>query len=279
MCTHPATRFATAMVCSIVGRDGDFRRKHYDAYIGAAGLSNSRYARSGIGSPGGVRGRRHAGGLSGCDVRGKAVFITSVCRLSGSTCSPEESQGASLRMAVDKGAAAVFYAYKALLGNAKYQSYPLPTTVPTFVLGSDDGHAIEELVARAPVGDPPRVRIRMDVQMVPNLKSALVWGTLPGQTDETIYVIGHRDGWFDGATDNASGIASMIGLSEYFCEGAKWPQALIAPNRNRRHNWQWTWRSRRGCVAVRSPERVVCENSSDAQRRARSIYDRVSLLA
>jgi acetylornithine deacetylase/succinyl-diaminopimelate desuccinylase-like protein len=29
-------------------------------------------------------------------------------------------------------------------------------------------------------------------------------------------VVAHRDGWFEGATDNASGVATMLGLAEYF---------------------------------------------------------------
>ena len=37
-------------------------------------------------------------------------------------------------------------------------------------------------------------------------------------TDETIYVIAHRDGCFDAAGDNASGVASMLGLAEYFAK-------------------------------------------------------------
>ena len=37
-------------------------------------------------------------------------------------------------------------------------------------------------------------------------------------TDETIYVIAHRDGWFDAAGDNAGGVASMIGLADYFAK-------------------------------------------------------------
>jgi hypothetical protein len=56
---------------------------------------------------------------------------------------------------------------------------------------------------------------------VPDEKTALVWGTLPGQTDETIYVIAHRDGWFDASGDNASGVASMLGLAEYFAKVPK----------------------------------------------------------
>ncbi len=46
----------------------------------------------------------------------------------------------------------------------------------------------------------------------------LVWGTLPGATDETIYVLAHRDGWFEAAGDNASGVATMLGLAEHFAK-------------------------------------------------------------
>jgi hypothetical protein len=58
--------------------------------------------------------------------------------------------------------------------------------------------------------------------MVPNEKTATIWATLPGQTNEKMYVLAHRDGFFDGAADNASGMATMLGLAEYF---AKVPKA------------------------------------------------------
>ncbi len=78
------------------------------------------------------------------------------------------------------------------------------------------------MIAGAPAGQPARVSVRLDVEMLPNLNTALVWGTLPGASDETIYVIAHRDGWFDAGSDNASGVATMIGLAEHY---AKLPQA------------------------------------------------------
>ena len=52
--------------------------------------------------------------------------------------------------------------------------------------------------------------------MVSELTTSTVWGTLPGATDETIYILAHRDGWFDAANDNASGVATMVGLAEFF---------------------------------------------------------------
>src|SRR5206468_1311633 len=46
--------------------------------------------------------------------------------------------------------------------------------------------------------------------------SANVWGELPGTSDERIIILAHRDGYFDAASDNASGVATTLGLAEYF---------------------------------------------------------------
>lgn len=61
----------------------------------------------------------------------------------------------------------------------------------------------------------------MDVQMVPNEKTSTVWGTLPGMTDETVIITAHRDGWFIGANDNGTGVATMLGIAEYFAKVPK----------------------------------------------------------
>ena len=54
--------------------------------------------------------------------------------------------------------------------------------------------------------------------MVPDLKTATIWGTLPGTTDENIMVVAHRDGWFEGANDNGTGVATLLGIAEYFAK-------------------------------------------------------------
>ena len=152
--------------------------------------------------------------FAGRDVRGKAVFMFSM-PLPGSmnnTSTLEDGPKRAERL----GAAAVFEVI-ALPGNSRNVLYPARVNVPVFALGMDDGYALRDLIGKS-AGPPPRVRIRLDVRQVPNEKSALVWGTLPGATDETIYVMAHRDGWFDAATDNASGVATMIGLAEHFAK-------------------------------------------------------------
>jgi len=150
--------------------------------------------------------------FAGKDVRGKAVFTFNMLGLK-----PENAP----KRADSKGAAAIFEV-DMLPGNMRYQAYPAGTKAPAFTVGSDDGFAARDLIASAPAGQPPHVKVRLDVRRVPNLKTALVWGTLPGATDETIYVVAHRDGWFYAAGDNAGGVASMLGLAEYY---AKIPQS------------------------------------------------------
>lgn len=153
--------------------------------------------------------------FAGRDVRGKAVLFVR------GQLSYNMGPADVLKRAGEKGAAAIF-ASDLRGGNYKAQSYRAYTNVPTFNLGTEDGQTIRDLIADAPAGDTPHIKIRMDVRWLQDQKSFLVWGTLPGATDETIYVIAHRDGWFDAAGDNASGVASMIGLAEYF---AKVPKA------------------------------------------------------
>jgi Peptidase family M28 len=157
--------------------------------------------------------------FAGRDVRGKAVLLFSM-PLPGSwrhTATAEQA----IRRAQDKGAAAIICSIQ-LPGNIRTQLYPTNTNVPTFSMGMNDGLAFRDMIGSAPLGQAPTLKVRLDIQMVPGLKTATVWGTLPGATDETIYILGHRDGWFESATDNASGVATMVGLAEFF---AKVPKA------------------------------------------------------
>ncbi|MGZ5928962.1 MAG: M28 family peptidase [Rhizomicrobium sp.] len=149
--------------------------------------------------------------FAGKDLRGKAVLLikSALTRQIG----PQDI----LRRAEDHGAAAILSTD--LRGkNHTEQTYRAYTKVPAFHLGTQDGDTIRDLIGKAPANDPPHIRIHLDADFVSGQKSFLVWGTLPGMTDETIYVIAHRDGWFDAAGDNASGVASMIGLAEYFAK-------------------------------------------------------------
>src|SRR5215469_3112897 len=178
----------------------------------------------------------NAADFAGRSIRGKAVFIYSMPE-PGVWANSANYNGA-VKRAEDGGAAAIFVVIclpgnirtefpvlRAPLGTspaAKSAGAPQPAIepgrVPEFTMGYEDGEAIRELIEQAPIGRPAHVRVRLDVQMVPGLKTSNVWGVLPGMSDENIMIVAHRDGYFEASGDNASGMATMIGLAEYFAK-------------------------------------------------------------
>jgi Peptidase family M28/PA domain len=200
----------------------------------------------------------------GRDVRGKAVVLFSM-PLPGSWRHTATAEGA-VRRAQDKGAAAILIAI-ALPGNIRTQLYPTGTTVPTFSLGMNDGYALRDLIGK----QPARLHVKLDVKMEPGRRTGTVWGTLPGATDETVYVLAHRDGWFEAGTDNASGVATMIGLAEYF---AKIPKAnrrrtivfLGSSGHHNGANLSGTWLlDHRDEVFAKTALFINCEHTSTIQ--------------
>jgi hypothetical protein len=80
----------------------------------------------------------------------------------------------AVKRADESGAAAIFEV-DMLPGNMRYQAYPSNTKAPAFTVGSDDGFAVRDLMASLPPGQSARVKATLDVRMLPNIKTALVW--------------------------------------------------------------------------------------------------------
>jgi len=150
----------------------------------------------------------------GRDVRGKAVVVQDI-PLPGDIRHTLALEGV-LERAQAKGAAAVGIVYGISDNFAAWQ----PTgELPGFNLGYEDGMRIRDLLGR---GERVTARVRLRAEMVPGLTAASVWGTLPGRSEEEVLIIAHMDGFFRAASDNASGLAVMIGLLDYY---SRIPQA------------------------------------------------------
>jgi Zn-dependent M28 family amino/carboxypeptidase len=145
----------------------------------------------------------------GRDVKGKAVFIQAEA-LPGAW-----QQSASVydapRRAQEKGAAAIFLVVD-LPGNFRTE-IAAATTVPTFTLGYQDGAAVRALIEKDAA---PKIHVRSDIKMESGQKTSLVWGVIPGMSDEKIIINAHRDGYYDAADDNGTGVATALGLAEYY---------------------------------------------------------------
>jgi hypothetical protein len=154
----------------------------------------------------------------GRDVRGKAVIVYGIPTPGGR--SDSALTNGSIQRAEQAGAAALFVVL-GLPGNVTNQptgSAEDPAKIPVMMLGSEDGTTVREMIEKH---EAPRLRVRLNVELRSGLKTASVWGVLPGMTDENIAVMAHTDAFFEGAMDNASGIGTMIELAEYYAHVPK----------------------------------------------------------
>ncbi len=154
------------------------------------------------------------------DVRGKAVVAYGFPNPGG-----REDTALTLgvvKRAETEGAAALFIVL-GFPGNVMNEPTAGGTTdparIPIFMLGNQDGTAIRQMIEQ---DQSPKMRFRLSVELRTGQKTASVFGVLPGATDENVAVMAHTDSFFEGAMDNASGIATMVALAEHY---AKIPKA------------------------------------------------------
>jgi len=155
-----------------------------------------------------------AADFAGRDVKGKAVLIQDV--LTPGVLNRWINNEGAVQRALDRGAAAVGIIYGIADNFALWEG---ARTGPGFNVGFEDGKVLREMLGKE---QPVKVTLKMTSEMRPGLKTASVLGTLPGTTDEDIIIIAHIDAFFEGALDNGSGVAVMMGLLEHF---SKVPQA------------------------------------------------------
>ena len=144
----------------------------------------------------------------GRDVTGKAVLIQDIPR-PGTLRHSIRTEDA-LERAYAHGAAAVGIVYGISDNFAVLQR---TGGRPGFNLGYEDGVRLRELLG---IGKSVKVRPNYDSELLSSKTGDTVIGTLPGNSDENIIILSHIDGYFDAASDNASGMAVMMGLIKHF---------------------------------------------------------------
>ena len=149
--------------------------------------------------------------FAGRDVKGKLAIIYSwpAPGVIGNSAGWFES----VKHATEGGAAAVVLDV-AWPGNWQMQAGESHTGIPVFTLGNDDTEALRAMMEKGPV----KVHADYRFEIKQGLTDNAVWGILPGMSDENVIVTAHHDAYFTGASDNASGLAEMLALAEYFAK-------------------------------------------------------------
>ena len=101
---------------------------------------------------------------------------------------------------------------------------------PCVNIGGRDGWFLEALLDRATqAGVPNVVRARVDLstETFRGLKATNAVAVIPGRSPETIVLNAHADAWFDGAGDNADGLAVLVALARHYGKAATPPERTL----------------------------------------------------
>jgi hypothetical protein len=96
---------------------------------------------------------------------------------------------------------------------------------PCFNLGGRDGWFVETLLDKATVNVRAQLTLRSETRN--ELKALNGIATIKGKSDETILIDAHADAWFDGAGDNADGLAVTLALARHFAKPQNKPDRTL----------------------------------------------------
>ena len=83
-------------------------------------------------------------------------------------------------------------------------------------LSGADAAYLERVIEESGPSSPPRVRMKIQGDLREGMVSQNTYGLLRGTSEEFIILTAHVDGWFEAATDNASGLSVLMGLARHF---------------------------------------------------------------
>ena len=152
----------------------------------------------------------------GRDVKGKAVVIYSTFVPGG------RSHSASNRARIfdanqrasERGAAMIINVM-AVPGDGRFNPLGAPSAeygVPLVTISQDEGFRLRDILGS---GTKVIVSLKLDIEIRENVQTANVIARLPGASGEEIVVAAHTDGFFQGAMDNAAGLASLLEIARH----------------------------------------------------------------
>ena len=166
----------------------------------------------------------------GREIKGKAVVVYSTFVPGG------RSHSASSRARIfdankrasEMGAAMVINVM-GVPGNGWFNPLGAPSAkygVPLITISQDEGFALRDILG---TGKKVEVSLQLDIEIRKDIKTANVFATLPGASDEEVVIAAHTDGFFQGSMDNASGLASALEIARFYAviPQAERPRTLV----------------------------------------------------
>lgn len=157
--------------------------------------------------------------LIGRDLRGKAVLVYSTFVPGGRSHSASDRAGLfNSDTLVTKAGAAMIINVMAVPGNGQFNPEGAPEgpdAVPTLTISQDEGFMLRDRLA---AGEKVQLTVTLDIEERTGLKTENIYATLPGMSDEQLLIMAHCDGFFQGAMDNASGMATGLEIARHYAK-------------------------------------------------------------
>lgn len=159
------------------------------------------------------------------DVRGKIAVQLTVPQ--GHMLFERAAVTSQARALFDRGAVAVLTVLR-LPGNELGRDFS-NCSGPCFNLGGRDGWFLESVLDEAARRERVvTARLELTTETRRALTATNVVAVVPGRSSEVVVVDAHADAWFDGAGDNADGLAVILGLARHFARPANRPARTLA---------------------------------------------------
>ena len=153
----------------------------------------------------------------GREIKGKAVVIYSAFVPGGR--SHSASRRARLfyanQRATERGAAMIINVM-GVPGDARFNPLGAPSSshgVPLITINQDEGFRLRDLLG---TGQAVEISLQLDIELRRDVKTAISVARLEGVSDEEIVIAAHTDGYFEGAMDNAAGLASGLEIARHY---------------------------------------------------------------
>ena len=101
-----------------------------------------------------------------------------------------------------------------------------PADAPALAISNQDKEALIAAI-EANNGEPITVTLNCDSQVTENATSHNLWGEIPGETDETIFVFAHLDGYFHSQYDDAQGASVSMAIAKAMIDSGYVPDKTI----------------------------------------------------
>lgn len=101
-----------------------------------------------------------------------------------------------------------------------------PADAPAYGISQKDSKALQKRITSSE-NNEIMVQFNSDSTVTKDATSYNVWGEIPGTTDQVVYILGHYDGYYHSSFDNASGIATGLGIAKAIIDSGYTPEKTI----------------------------------------------------